>query len=138
MSTLWHLHKSEASHSHSVHCCLLVGLKNPPPPPLCFESSLWCLHAFNQLRDLPGVHCGLCLFCGLSSTDTHPFAFSSLGEAKSLGRVQSQRQGPILHSLSRETSEDAFSNQCGCRITDLLSGKKNAHIKFRAEDRVRR
>lgn len=28
---------------------------------------------------LQGVHCGLCLFCGHSSADTHPFAFSSRG-----------------------------------------------------------
>lgn len=36
---------------------------------------------------LPGVHCGLCLFCGHSSADTHPFAFSSRGGGHSpLGR----------------------------------------------------
>lgn len=94
-----HRHRAVKTQRNSAGCVcsphrrLLAGSCIPLASPtlstqsLCLETLYGVYTLLIGHEILPGVHCGLCLFCGHSSAYTHPFAFSSRGGGHSpLGR----------------------------------------------------
>lgn len=65
--------------SSSSPCRILAPLSSyfPLPQPFVLKPLYGVYMLLISHTILPGVHCGLCLLCGHSSADKHPFAFSS-------------------------------------------------------------